>query len=403
MNMKIHIDPEFKSLIPPLSGDEIAQLEKNLLAEGCRDPIVIWNDTIIDGHHRYAICTRHSLHFQTHAMDFVDNDAVKIWIIQNQFGRRNLALFTRSELALKLEPLIAAKAKENQIARKGGQHGTSPQNSAELFPVETRVEVAKVAGVSHDTIEKAKLISKHADEDTKKQLRENKVSIHRVAKDIKEKLAKEKRQEKRIEAAADAPEDERIILGDFRVVGRQIPSGSVSLIFTDPPYDRESTKLFPALAEFANRVLADGGSILFYCGHLQLPYVWESFKPLRYWWQCACVHAGQHQLMREYGIRVGWKPLLWFVKGTRDDISNIVQDTFSGGQEKDHHDWQQSLAEAELWIKNLCPSDGLVCDPFLGGGTTAVAAQKLGRKWFGIEVDEPTAKIAAKRIYDQTV
>jgi len=64
---------------------------------------------------------------------------------------RNLAPFTRVELALKLEPLMARKAKENQIVRKGEQPGTTPQNSAKLKPTDTRKELAKVAGVSHDT------------------------------------------------------------------------------------------------------------------------------------------------------------------------------------------------------------------------------------------------------------
>jgi hypothetical protein len=102
--------------------------------------------------------------------------------------------------------------------------------------------------------------------------------------------------------------------------------------------------------------------------------------------------------MKEYGIRVGWKAMLWFVKGTRDDKQNIVRDVVSGGREKSHHDWQQSQSEAEYWIENLCHPDGMVCDPFLGGGTTAAAAKKLNRKWIGFEVDPGQAAIAMQRI-----
>ena len=76
----------------------------------------------------------------------------------------------------------------------------------------------------------------------------------------------------------------------------------------------------------------------------------------------------------------------------------MVRDVMSGGQEKGVHDWQQSQAEAEYWIRNLCPEDGLVCDPFLGGGTTAAAAKVLGRKWVGFEINPETAKIASARI-----
>ena len=59
------IDPEFKALIPPLVPEELAQLEANILADGCRDPLVTWRGILIDGHNRFEICSRHGLEFQT--------------------------------------------------------------------------------------------------------------------------------------------------------------------------------------------------------------------------------------------------------------------------------------------------------------------------------------------------
>ena len=59
------IAPEFESLIPPLQAEERAQLEANILAEGCRDPLVLWDDVLLDGHNRYAICRKHGIPFRT--------------------------------------------------------------------------------------------------------------------------------------------------------------------------------------------------------------------------------------------------------------------------------------------------------------------------------------------------
>ena len=59
------IDAEFQSLIPPLTYEEKKMLEESILSEGCRDAIVVWNDTIIDGHNRYEICKKHGIHFET--------------------------------------------------------------------------------------------------------------------------------------------------------------------------------------------------------------------------------------------------------------------------------------------------------------------------------------------------
>lgn len=207
------------------------------------------------------------------------------------------------------------------------------------------------------------------------------------------------RRAKRKASWIDAEIHENIIVGDFRAVADRIPDGSIHLIFTDPPYDREASKMLPALAAFAATKLVEGGSLLCYVGETQLPAALDAFRvSLRYWWIIACLHAGHSTVMREYGINASWKPILWFVKGTRHDNSIMVRDTVSGGEEKTEHPWQQAQAEAEYLIGQLCPVDGIVLDPFLGSGTTAAAAKKLGRRWLGIEIDEDTAKRASERI-----
>lgn len=148
----LKIDPVLKSLIPPLSEEEFKQLEENIKNEGCRDALVIWQGTIVDGHNRYKICQGNSIPFKTEEKKFADRDEAAEWIIRNQFGRRNLSLAQRSELAMKLKPAIQKKAKENQ--KKAG--GAVPLKSAE--PVDVRKELAKIAGVSADTISKVEKI-----------------------------------------------------------------------------------------------------------------------------------------------------------------------------------------------------------------------------------------------------
>ena len=92
----VSIDAEFQSLIPPLSDEEYAQLEKNILADGCRDPLVLWGQLLVDGHNRYAICTKHGLSFNTVQKEFASRDEALDWIDANQLGRRNLTPDQRS-------------------------------------------------------------------------------------------------------------------------------------------------------------------------------------------------------------------------------------------------------------------------------------------------------------------
>lgn len=165
----IHIDTEFKNLIPPLTAEEYAGLETSLIQEGCRDALIVWGDILIDGHNRFEICTRHNIPFETTELFFESRNDVIEWIIKNQFGRRNLPAYERARLALRLKPVIAEKAKENQ---RGGQGGVLlSQKSVEAKTIDTQKELARAAGVSHDTIAKVEKIEAKAAPEVKEQLR----------------------------------------------------------------------------------------------------------------------------------------------------------------------------------------------------------------------------------------
>jgi ParB-like chromosome segregation protein Spo0J len=181
--MNLHIDTEYKALIPPLAADELAQLEANILQDGCRDPIVVWEDTIIDGHNRYSICKNHGLTFKTVTMEFADRSHAKEWIIRNQFGRRNLAPYVRVSLALELESTIAQRAKENQIRKPVD---SVLQKSAEQKPIDTREQIASIAGVSHDTVAKVKTIKAKASDEVKSKVASGEMSINKAYQETKE-------------------------------------------------------------------------------------------------------------------------------------------------------------------------------------------------------------------------
>ncbi|MBQ2628601.1 MAG: ParB N-terminal domain-containing protein [Kiritimatiellae bacterium] len=155
----LSIDDGFRSLIPPLTDDEYRRLEASIIAEGVRDPIITWNGTIVDGHNRYRICQEHGIAFKTAEIVFDSKDAAKIWIIENQFGRRNLNSYQKSVLALQLEPLYAAEAKRKQIRKPESVR----QNFDEQPPLRTDERLAQIAGVSRGTLRKVKAIETEAD------------------------------------------------------------------------------------------------------------------------------------------------------------------------------------------------------------------------------------------------
>lgn len=197
--MNIKIDPEFASLIPPLTDEEFEGLKSNILTEGCRDALVLWNDTLVDGHNRHKICTENGIPFDTVQMEFENRTDVINWIIKNQFGRRNLPAYVRAKLALRLKPIIAEKAKEKEHERK-----TTLQKSAKSYMPEfdTRDELAKIAGVSHDTIAKVEKIEAKATPEVKRQLEKGETTINKAFTEIKRAEKEEKREVERQENAA---------------------------------------------------------------------------------------------------------------------------------------------------------------------------------------------------------
>lgn len=217
----------------------------------------------------------------------------------------------------------------------------------------------------------------------------------------KAKMIEQENKREELEKQGCKVDDSGVITGDFRYSGHIIADSTVDLIFTDPPYSRESIYLYEYLAEFANRVLKPGGSCIVYFGQQMLPDIIRIMcRYLTFWWTLACIHSGPRRKLLGAGVYVRWKPLLWFVKGTTRKPKHLVDDLVISRFEKQLHDWQQGLPEALYYIEHLTPPGGLVVDPFCGSGTTLLAAKKLGRRYVGFEIDPQIADRAKGRLLE---
>jgi DNA modification methylase len=234
------------------------------------------------------------------------------------------------------------------------------------------------------------------------------------------------------------PDDfiDKVIQGDCLEVMKQIPDNSIDLIFTDPPYNiSKKNKIFrdytsgkngnismdfgewdynfqiePFLIE-SKRVLRDDGSII----------VWTSeqlFGKYRDWFEknmypkqmLIWIKANPLPQFRLVGYRQATELMFWALKKKstknnpnfiflgQEEMTNVFYAPIVGGKERTKHPTQKPLSISMEIIRRHCRPGGIVLDPFLGSGTTAVAAKKLGRHFIGIEINPEYVKIANERL-----
>lgn len=267
------IDKEFQGLIPPLAAEEYTGLEQSIITEGCRDALIVWQGTLIDGHNRYEICTKHGIPYRTQEKAFDSREKVAEWIILNQFGRRNLSAYDRSVLALKLKELFAERAKERMLS--GNPVPISEQGR-------TIEKIATVAGVGKDTIAKVQKIVAMATPETKQKIKSGEVSINQAYQTV--------RREEKIQAVEHKIEEHK-----------EKPTGTTNIyttdkkyniIYADPAWDywsggnknqnlHYSTMAIDDICNLPIKNIADNDCILFLW--VTYPILQDAFKVIESW------------------------------------------------------------------------------------------------------------------------
>ena len=173
-----------------------------------------------------------------------------------------------------------------------------------------------------------------------------------------------------------------LYLGDCRDVLPTI--GAVDAVVTDPPYGMNKGEWDAEIPDWLPMV--EGVPTATFCG-----VVGMRDYPTPDWVGAWVRLASTQRMGRLQGFN-NWEPILYFnIKKLDNDViscANIHENT-------GHPTTKPTPLMMRLIAK--MPT-GLICDPFMGSGTTGVAAVQMGRKFIGIERDEGYFDIACKRI-----
>ncbi len=411
---------EVANLFPLIEGQAFDELVTDIREHGLQQPIWTYQDKIIDGRNRYRACLEANVEPRYQEWDC--KGSLISFAVSMNIRRRHLDSSQRAMIAVRSLPLYEAESAK----RHGGDHKSEEYQDGKNSILISGASVglaAKDFGTNEKYVQHAKDIMKHAPEleehiangtitlpDAKaianlpkesqsaiveQATKKKEQTGRRVSKPIKDAIKEEKTKVKKEQITEQA---KTIILpnsiqllppGDFMEIGTCIQDNSVSLIFTDPPYQEEQLLLWTHLSSFAQRVLTPGGILLAYSGQLFLPKVLDALtQHLEYCWLLGVQHTGGHIQIWKHTLWNDWKPIVMFSKG-EPLAHDWLMDLYRGDKgDKAVHEWSQGEGEAAYFIEKLTKPGQLIVDPMCGSGTILRAAHKLHRHSIGIEVDQ---------------
>jgi site-specific DNA-methyltransferase (adenine-specific) len=300
--------------------------------------------------------------------------------------------------SIKVEALaqLGRMLKETLRATGGEYGGKTKIDGTRLEPSNPQPTLSDL-GLDKKTSKLARDIASLPDEQLEK-VKSRVSSLHQVQKEIK----KAHHQEERVEAQKAITTEARKSLEavcDLRVCScaELLRSGiKPNAVITDPPYPKEFLPLFTELAEackFANVPL-----VAVMSGQSYLPEVLQRLcEHLNYRWTLAYLTpGGQAVQLWKAEVNTFWKPILLF--GDAMDWLGDVVTSKVNDNDKRFHEWGQSESGMADLVERLTKPGQLVCDPFLGGGATAIAALALGRRFVGCDISAECIETTRQRV-----
>jgi site-specific DNA-methyltransferase (adenine-specific) len=316
-------------------------------------------------------------------------------MIDNQKGRRNITDGWKFELAQLKKGMLAEKGRERISETQKARHSGVSLSTIDKDAHDTRSEIATDLGWSTGKVAMADKVWKSAPEEVKNKVKSGDVSINQAYQQIRHKEKLDKREAKQSETAKAIVETTQSAKRDITSVceirhcscAELFASGIIpDAVITDPPYPKEFLPTFTELAESCAK--AGVKVIAVMSGQSYLPEVYERMSAhLKYRWTLAYLTPGG-QAVQQWQAKVNtfWKPILLF--GDAEDWFGDVAKSESNDNDKRFHKWGQSVSGMADLVERLTKPGSLICDPFCGGGATAIAAVMSGRRFIGCDIDE---------------
>ncbi|MBQ3642554.1 MAG: ParB N-terminal domain-containing protein [Synergistaceae bacterium] len=404
-------------VMPDLTADEYAELKADIKERGVMIPIEFDEfGNVLDGYHRLQICEELGI------KDYPKVIRAGMTETEKMTHARKLNLARRHLTTTQKQQLIREQLKETpeksdrQIAKDLGVDNKTVTNQREKLEVTEEIpQLNKTTGA--DGKERPRKVNRKpvsvfnpskreekalTNPNVVERMQESDVNVLTASKQIQR---EEKSELKAFHLENEISEDKcRLFVADIRNGLSEIESESIDFIITDPPYSKEYLPLFGDLSRLASRVLKPKGSLIVMSGQSYFPDVIEQLNQYMtyHWCLSYLTPGGQSPQLFQKRVNSFWKPVLWYVKGEYqgDYIGDVLKSPVNDN-DKQYHEWGQSLGGMNDIIERFTYPDNIILDPFLGGGTTGVASIIKGRKFIGTDIQAKNVEISKVRIWEE--
>ncbi len=377
---------KFCEIFPPMSKEEFISLKQSIKEKGQQDPIVLWKNQIVDGKHRYLACKELSIQIKCLEYEGEEKDLLD-YVIAKNLERRHLTASQKATLGEDLKPFYSELAEKRMLS------GKKLDPTAIMREGTASEHAAKVVGVSPRYIDYAEEIKRISPKNYEK-VREGKLTIPQAKREInaiknERSLLEAKKSitEQRIEDIKKVCDIRHCSCKDLFESGIKPDA-----VICDPPYTKETLEAFSELALSCQ----DIPIVAVMTGKFYLPEIMIRLcKHLKYRWMIANLTPGGEVTQWPVKFKAQWTPIIVFGQSNK-----WAQDVIrSEAKSKDSHKWGKSIDAFSDLIKQLTNPGDLICDPFIGGGTTAIASLSMERRFIGCDIEKESVDNSIARVH----
>jgi hypothetical protein len=389
---------DVSKIFPLMSKAELERLAADIKTQGLLQPITTYEGKILDGKSRYAACRLAGV--EPAFRPFSGSDPIA-FVVSANLQRRYLTPSQMGPVGAEVKKLYVQQAKERQreAGRRFGQ-GKVPEKIQEAIAErsEAAEKAANLVGVNPHYIYDAERIAAKSPE-LYDRVKAGKITIPNALQQLKEQADRDAlvAARKRVTAARRQELEsvcELHVCSCAELFARGIHPDAV---ITDPPYGKKFLPVYTELAKACAKAQVPLVAVM--VGHSFLPEVLQRLcEHLTYRWTLAYLMPG-NQAAQVWAARINtfWKPVILFGKASRW-LGRDVAVSKPNGRDKRFHCWGQSESGMVDLVSRLTEPGQLVCDPLLGGGTTAVVSLALGRRFVGCDIDAACVKMTRRRV-----